>query len=775
MSKSRGKSATHPASAAASSEKSSQPQKPSESAATSSPLPWCVAAAAAVVTVGYLLIFFGHDLLSQADRSYPRFLLFANLLTPDDLAKEWVDGSWRNYAPLDRWPIVLAAIIIFLMGAMLGAVGLLLSRAIRKTTLLDRYVLRIGVGLHLLSIFALVGGMLGIGFGVLRFLIQPIAFVVGMSCLQWLVRRLRNEPDYPTAKIHPPFVTAFSRDSVPVTYLHRIAECLLASAFVALSLCIVLGAMLPAWDFDVREYHLQVPKEWSEQGHITFLPHNVYGNMPLGAEMQAYGVTQLIQPWASSRYWWWGALGGKLLMACYGPVTALLLYSAGRRFWSELAGLTAAIVYLSSPWVIHVCVNGLNEAALGFYLIAALYAAVIGGKGRPCAGLAGFFAGAAASIKYTGVLFVVFPLALLMIWYGARWVGRWDDPRSPQKLRWRPIAAIFLLIAALSCGSWYLKNWILAGNPTYPLLSGVFGGKTLTPEKTARWNQAHRPPDYSLRNLADSAVKIGWKDTFQSPLIIPLASLGIGALAVSVRERRSVSLSTRHPTLGTPHSLHVLSVITLLLLFFLAAWWLFTHRLNRFLVPAIPLAALLAGAGVEYSRKKPLQYIVGGLMVIGLTYNVLLSASSFVGDNRWFVSLERLRTDEPKNQQDVSRVKPAHRWLNQNVKSEEAVLCVADAAVFDLEMPVFYNTCFDDCLLVNWTEGKSAAERKEEFRSRKVAYVYFDPREYERYISKGNYGYDPRFSPKLLDELIQQGVLKPPVPNAPPQIYPVAP
>ena len=50
---------------------------------------------------------------------------------------------------------------------------------------------------------------------------------------------------------------------------------------------VLLAAVLPPADFDVREYHLQVPKEWLQAGRIEFLPHNVYGNMPLGAEMQA--------------------------------------------------------------------------------------------------------------------------------------------------------------------------------------------------------------------------------------------------------------------------------------------------------------------------------------------------------------------------------------------------------------------------------------------------------------------------------------------------------
>jgi hypothetical protein len=50
-------------------------------------------------------------------------------------------------------------------------------------------------------------------------------------------------------------------------------------------LAILLAGMLPPLDFDVREYHLQSPKEFFQQGQITFLPHNVYANMALGTEM----------------------------------------------------------------------------------------------------------------------------------------------------------------------------------------------------------------------------------------------------------------------------------------------------------------------------------------------------------------------------------------------------------------------------------------------------------------------------------------------------------
>lgn len=761
MSKPRGKSKL-PAASAAADDRPPIDLPPSESAAHSAPSAWWLAAGAGLATAVYLLVFFWQDLLPQADRSYQRFLIFAHLLTPDDLALGWVEGNWRNFAILDRWPVALCALGVLVYLAL--PLGWVIVHWRVDWTRVERIVFALGIGLHLLSLivagFGMVGGFRG-SF-ILLLLFPPIII---FPTLWFFSRKVKHERDRVVLgeeeQFTPgPFVTALQ-------WLLRVV--------IGLSLvAILLGGMLPPWDFDVREYHLQAPKEWMMQGRITFLPHNIYGNMPLGAEMHSVLPMRIFASERHPGWWplWWGSLTGKLVMACYGPLTALTLYAAGRRFFSKLAGLSAAAVYLSSPWVLHVCVNGLNESALGFYLITAIYAALPFRDGRRAAGLSGFLAGAAASCKYPALLFVVFPLAIYLLIADVNWKG--GTRRIIEQLAGGRMA-VFLACMLLSCGLWYAKNWALTGNPVYPLLSGALDGKTRTPEKTAQWNRAHRIPPYTPTELAKSVARVGWKDELQSPLLIPLSLLGIAALVSAARKKNLPASSTLHPALCTPHSFHVLAVTSALLLFFLAAWWLFTHRIDRFLVPAIPLAALLAGAGVEFARTRPLKYVVAGLLVIGVTYNLLMAASPFVGDNRWFVSLERLRTDDPRQQGQISRVKAAHRWLNENIKPGETVLCVADAAVFDLEMPVFYNTCFDDCLLVSWMEGKSPEERRAEFRSRNVSFVYFDQLEFQRYTSPSNYGYDPRFSPQLLSELVSQGVLKRPLTDAPPYIYPVTP
>ena len=170
-------------------------------------------------------------------------------------------------------------------------------------------------------------------------------------------------------------------------------------------LAILLAGMLPPLDFDVREYHLQAPKEFFQQGRITFLPHNVYANMALGTEMLSL-LAMIV-----SGDWWLGALAGKTVIAAFTPLTALALLAAGRRLFSPTAGIVAALVYLSVPWVVSIASGGLVEGASACYLFLAVYALLLHDKlGTPSFALAGYLAGAAVATKYPAALFVLLPL-----------------------------------------------------------------------------------------------------------------------------------------------------------------------------------------------------------------------------------------------------------------------------------------------------------------------------------------------------------------------------
>jgi hypothetical protein len=699
-----------------------------------------------LLAAGYLIWFIR--------QSPARLSLLGQLRDPFNFIAQWFGPAGTPLGLFDRGPVLAMAGVILLAAYGLGRVVLGVDRrTVRdgkgQLTEVEHTAFALAAGLGLLSTIVLLGGLTGVlSVQWLWWLVIVIAAALGLWCIyrdHW--SRLRD--------LHSAF---------------RLSRSALVWVAIAFSALILLGACLPPWDFDVLEYHLQVPKEWFQQRRITFLPHNVYGNMPLAAEMHALLAMAM---WPGEDGWFSGALVGKVVIAAYAIIAALGLIAAGERMAGRWAGWLAACLFLAHPWVVHVSISGLNDGALAANVFLAAYAMWLARRGACGFLLPGLLAGAAAACKYPGLVFAVAPLALwccLPAWN----VGRVFNPSVSDGLKTRPtVAALVLYVAGVLAGGgdWYVKNAVLAHNPVYPLAYNVFDGKTRTPEKAVQWQKAHQvPPDqngrrYSLVQLAGSIRRIAGRDDYASPLVVPL--LAVFALAALYPKSE-----IRNPKSAIPFAF--------LLLFILTLWWLVTHRIDRFLLPAWPLAALLAALGAASFDSVWWRRAVAGFTFVGLAYCLLAAASPLVGDNRWFVSLAQLRRDEPWPAGTPLRVKSEHKFLNANVEPGQAVLLVGEAAVFDLQMPVYYHTCFDSCLLCDWMLGKSADERRAELASRKIAWVLVDWPEIRRYRLPGNYGFDPRFAPQLLEELVAQGVLDPPLqpggdfPERAAELYPVA-
>jgi hypothetical protein len=331
--------------------------------------------------------------------------------------------------------------------------------------------------------------------------------------------------------------------------------------------------------------------------------------------------------------------------------------------------------------------------------------------------LAGFLAGCAAATKYPGLLFAVVPLAA------------WSGLAGPRRTAAKRLA-IFLAAAALACGPWLAKNAVLAGNPTYPLFYEVFGGRSWTAEKDARWNHVHRPHDFSPSALATGLVQVGLTSQWLSPLVVPLA-----VLALAVRRHRAM-------------------VVRLLALFgyVIAAWWLLTHRIDRFWLPALPLLCLAAGVGLGWNSQKSWRWGMAGLLTAVLLANFLVASSICPGcDSRYFVSLRRLG-DDP------ATLTPWHRYFNREA-GQGRVLLVGDAEPFDLRMPVLYSTCFDDSPLELLSKGHTAEEVRLGLRAKGITHVFVDWGEIARYRQSG-YGFSAYFRPEVFGRLVDAGVLR---------------
>src|SRR5262249_26899370 len=177
-------------------------------------------------------------------------------------------------------------------------------------------------------------------------------------------------------------------------------------------LVMALGGMLPTVDYDAIEYHLQGPKEYYQAGRIAFLPHNVYTSMPFGVEMLHLLGMEVLDDW------WWGALVGQLLVACFAPVAAALVALTAVRSGSPRAAWLAAVIYVSTPWIYRLAVIAYVEGPLCFYHAALVWGCVrLGGDSsisrRPFWGMLGLLAGGAMACKYPGLVSAVIPFGAL--------------------------------------------------------------------------------------------------------------------------------------------------------------------------------------------------------------------------------------------------------------------------------------------------------------------------------------------------------------------------
>lgn len=650
------------------------------------------------------------------------------LSSPDYLVTMWCGGKLANFSLFDRWPIVLLTFVT-LGGAWLAGNLLLTSLRVKRVlTRLEWQVFSLAAGLNLLSLYALSIGLAG-GLQQRWFFVVPLVVLVGGNCVLWW----RGERHTPLAKsAEPCAVSCGLNDSSWLWWL------VVAAPFV---MALFFGSMLPPWDYDVREYHLQAPKEWFQNGRVGFLPHNIYANMPLGSELLSVWGMALV---GGKDGWWWGAIAGKTIMACYAIIAAAGLVAFGQRLHSLAAGVVAAVVFLSAPWIVSLGELGLNEGPVAMYAVLAIFAVWLAGDLRKeeeseagSAGastsrwqsalrllaLAGFLAGSAVACKYPPLLFVVVPLAAWVLaggWVTGVWLKRVDQGRWAQPT----LLVVFLVGVFAGCGLWFGKNAVQTGNPTYPLLYGAFDGKTRTPEKDAQWKKVHAPqPDgegrrFSVRQFFQELAWNGWRTLWASLLMPPLALAGV----IFTRRQRM--------TLG---------VMALWAVFVFCAWWLFTHRLDRFLVLLLPAGALAAGIGAVAVPHPLWRAGTLGFLLCGATVQFVFV--SLHPDNRFFAPLDRLRRDDRELGDIGIRVEAAHRWLNENGKLGEKVLLLGDVEPFDLEIPAVYNTCFDDCQFTRIFKDRTREERLAALREEKIAYVFCSWSHLARFRSPGNYGY----------------------------------
>jgi len=435
---------------------------------------------------------------------------------------------------------------------------------------------------------------------------------------------------------------------------------LLAGGILVVAL---LNALTPPWGYDALMYHLQAPRLFLAAGRIHLLPEIWQANGPLTLEMlYTLGL----------------ALGSdvfaKLLHLTFGVWMVLATYGFARRFLGNKMGWLAAAVLLSMPALPFWSAQAYADLAWALYSLLAIYVIALWQERQSPLWLilSGAMMGWALGCKY---------LALggwiaLVLWL------MWDRKSAGLHTVLRDIF-VFSLVALLIGSPWYIKNWLLSGNPLYPFLGGG-----------PAW-QAERL-DFLMSYLRSYAVDNKLLDTLALPLTLYLRPRRFGTLGIEVMSVFFL-LGLLYPWSHRRRSMDLVAGTSVL---GFVVWTQGSQQI-RFLLPLLPgfsllVAHVLMNVSNRLKQSRLSQWLMAGLVLTAVVVTLVVNAGIAI----------RLRFDSvvfgsESKDAFLSRVVydyPALRYIRQHLPPDSTVLMLWDGQTYYCD-----ERCIPDADQSRWT------------------------------------------------------------------------
>jgi hypothetical protein len=234
---------------------------------------------------------------------------------------------------------------------------------------------------------------------------------------------------------------------------------ILSSAFVGVVLFVhsaispLMGGDAPfRWDF--------LAQRLLALGRFDFYP-------PLSApDFRTYFFVDGIPPLVSFTYWWLYASAGRympslisIFVAAQFACTLAFTYGTASVVFSRRAGILAAAILAASPLYFRSVVLGQETGLTALAIAATIYFIVSARESSDIRAMvsAGLAAALCALSREYGWIAVIAGV-IALVWR-----------RQPRKQ-----VFIFCITATVVAAPWYIRNWILSGNPFYSLRFGSF-------------------------------------------------------------------------------------------------------------------------------------------------------------------------------------------------------------------------------------------------------------------------------------------------------------
>ncbi len=383
--------------------------------------------------------------------------------------------------------------------------------------------------------------------------------------------------------------------------------------FIGLWMLLTLGcALMPpdGGDWDGLSQHLAQAWMYAHEGCVRPLWFDHHSQFP-GTMQMLYTAGELVDGYFTARLLHW-------LMGMLSVVWAVLI---AQRFLSERAGsnvgLWTAFIMVSTP--IFTWLTGVAYVDLGatFFALGALYFFLDWALSRAPKALAltGLMLAGGMTVKMQGLALagvIMLAAAILTVL---------------QRRGWREWGLACGLVVLLG-GPWYLKSYLITGNPVYPFAYELFGGKQWTQEQADFYEHHQMAFGYGeIPDRAQLAQMSFWRKRFLGPRE-PYKWL-IGPVLLTIRpwdfavDRSLIAQALLLHWIGPLYLPLVLLLLVgkrppavglvMWLLLPLWLWWFFSMQYTRYLLPSLVLLAPLAGYSMAqlFSRSGPVRAAAG--------------------------------------------------------------------------------------------------------------------------------------------------------------------
>jgi hypothetical protein len=326
--------------------------------------------------------------------------------------------------------------------------------------------------------------------------------------------------------------------------------------FLPIFLLISLKLLLPLYPptrFDETLYHLPQAKNIVTHSGLSVNPYIRYPLSPQNMEL-LYALSLLF----------YDDILPHLFHASTAFITAMGIYSLGALTSNRKTGAAGALIFLSSSLVQHMMASAYIDLGTTLFVFSGFYCLSLWLITKKTGWLyfAGFATGIAVGTKYTALLYALFYTL---------WVT--FESRNPKHV-------VQFLVPLIVFGSpWYIRNYLLSGDPVFPSLGPIFGYSRLW-SKGDYLNQYREMLSHGTPRNIFSFVILPWnlianKERFMDGAIsLWMLAIFPSFFFVSCFDKYYKKLS--------------------LFVFLNIIIWFFSTQILRYLLPLFPMISLLS-------------------------------------------------------------------------------------------------------------------------------------------------------------------------------------